>query len=127
MVRLFEMVDCVEELENPVVNLPPIPREPSVTLDPRYGMDNLVNGAMSENESILPIRSTGNIREITIPLTDEASLPQNQQIQSFIRMLQQILDPQASSAPTREEVRPPLSQVLSNSVGPATVKKPSLM
>ena len=126
MVRLFEMVDCVGELENPVVNLPPIPREPSVTLDPRYGMDNLVNGAMSENESILPIRSTGNIREITIPLT-ESSLPQNQQIQSFIRMLQQILDPQVSSAPSREEVRPPLSQVLSNSVVPATVNKPSLM
>ena len=80
----------------PVLNLPPLRRDLAATYDPRVGMETMLNAGMSEEVSFMPIRSTGNFREIVIPLNEQnlqgANNANNSQIQeSFMQLLHQIV------------------------------------
>ena len=77
-----------------MLNLPPLRRDLAATYDPRVGMETLLNAGMSEEVSFLPIRSSGNFREIVIPLNEQnlqgANNANNSQFQeSFMQLLHQ--------------------------------------
>ena len=123
-----------------MLNLPAVRRDGNAEYDPRVGMERMLNAGMTEDVSFLPIRSSGNVREIVIPLNEPNLQTNNQFQESFLQLLHQIVETAQNSNGTglnsngtgqaggerREEELPP-----NPSQTPLTAKKqetrPSLM
>lgn len=125
----------------PVLNLPPLRRDLAATYDPRVGMETMMNTGMSEEVSFLPSRSTGNYREIVIPLNEQNlqgnNNTNNSQFQeSFVQLLHQIVASaqnsggnSAQAGGAREDELPPnpSERPLTGRMGKQTGGRPSLM